>query len=138
MGSWHTSVPYRLWVIGGLVVVVGVSVALGLANPTDQSVIFAILPLLAVYMGGIFVMQARALRRAAAGEEPASGTTEPASVDGPPAGRVELARALAVKAIEPGAQRSARGCSTAAWTGPCTRSATRGPGSRSCSFPSSP
>lgn len=96
MGGWYRSPAYLIWVIGGLVVIVGVTVALGLSNPTDQRVIFAILPMLAVYMGGIFVMQARATRRAAIGESAQEPVPEPASGPGPPAGRAELARALRI------------------------------------------
>jgi hypothetical protein len=79
MGGWCRSPAYLIWVIGGLVVIIGVTVALGLSNPTDQRDIFAILPMLAVYMGGIFVMQARAARRAAIGESAQEPVPEPAS-----------------------------------------------------------
>jgi hypothetical protein len=108
MNSWG-STGYRIWVFGGLVVIVGVSVGLGLANPADQRVIFAILPLLAIYMGGIFVMQGRAARRTATADDAGEAEfEEPVTADEPPTGRAELARALALKPIDPGAQRAAR------------------------------
>ncbi len=113
MSAWG-SPWYRVWVIGGLLVIVGVSIGLGLANPTDQRVIFAILPMLAIYMGGIFVMQARAATRPEAtpmstrAEEPASGAD-------PPKGWNELTRVLAVKPIDPAAERAARRASGGVW-----------------------
>lgn len=123
MGGWYRSPAYLIWVIGGLVVIVGVTVALGLSNPTDKRVIFAILPMLAVYMGGIFVMQARAARRAAIGESAQEPVPEPASGPGPPAGRAELARALAVKAIDPAARQAARRSSAGIWLSQVTYAA---------------
>jgi hypothetical protein len=107
--SWWGSTGYRIWVIGGLVVIVGASVGLGLANPTDQRVIFAILPLLAIYMGGIFVMQGRAARRTARADDSRKGQSgERVSAGEPPTRRAELARALAVEPFDPGAERAAR------------------------------
>jgi hypothetical protein len=114
--NWWGSTGYRIWVVGGLFVIVGVGVGLGLANPADQRVIFAILPLLAIYMGGIFVMQGRAARRSATADVPGEAQSEePVTADEPLTRRAELARALALKPINPGAQRAARKASGGVW-----------------------
>src|SRR5215211_7407226 len=113
MSAWG-SPWYRAWVIGGLVVIVGVTVALGLANPTDQRVIFAILPMLAIYMGGIFVMQARAATNPR-GSPMSTRAEEPAHGADPPKGWNELSRVLAVTPIDPAAERAARKTSGGVW-----------------------
>src|SRR5215218_2566513 len=113
MSAWG-SPWYRAWVIGGLLVIVGVSVGLGLANPTDQRVIFAILPMLAIYMGGIFVMQARAAT-SPRGSPMSTRAEEPAHGADPPKGWNELSRVLAVNPIDPAAERAARKASGGVW-----------------------
>ena len=61
MDAWKSSPIYRLWVIGGLIAIVAFAVIGGLSDPTDQSLIFWLLPMLPVYMGLIF-FSARAAR----------------------------------------------------------------------------
>lgn len=63
MNAWHTSTAYKVWVVGGLVAIVAFAVIRGMANPADQSLIFWLIPMLAVYMGGIFFMQYRQVNR---------------------------------------------------------------------------
>jgi len=104
----YRSLGYKLWVVGGMVVIVGVAVGLGLSNPANQNVIFAILPLLAIYMGGIFVMQGRAARRMSEPDEPAPDVDAEAAKDDPPTRRADLAAALAVKPIDPEKRNAAR------------------------------
>jgi hypothetical protein len=109
--DWHRSVGYRVWVVGGMVVIVGVTLVLGLSNPADQGVIFVLLPMLAVYLGGIFFFQGRAARQDMSdpGRSPMSGRAEePATGADPPKGWNELSRVLAVKPIDEGAQAAAR------------------------------
>ena len=104
----YRSLGYRLWVIGGLAVIVAVGVGLGLSDPTNQNVIFAILPLLAIYMGGIFLMQGRSARRMTRAEEPAPPVDRAAARDEPPTRRADLAAVLAVEPIDAGQRRTAR------------------------------
>jgi membrane protein implicated in regulation of membrane protease activity len=47
---WQMTPAYKLWVFGGLAVIVRMMVALGLANPTGEGLIFVALPMLAVFL----------------------------------------------------------------------------------------
>src|SRR5262245_40583923 len=109
--DWHRSVGYRVWVIGGLAAIVGVTLVLGLNNPSGQWIIFVLLGRLAVYLAGIFTFQGRAARRDMSdqGRSAMSGREdEPAVGENPPKGWNELSRVLAVKPIDEEAQRAAR------------------------------
>lgn len=109
---WRMTPGYKLWVFGGLATIVVVLIALGMANPSGEGLIFVALPMLAVYLGGIFYLQARMVDRTedeltltATGEAGAAAAT--ASASGPPADWQDLMRVLAVKEIDPAAQREA-------------------------------
>ena len=77
MDAWKSSPIYRLWVIGGLIAIVAFAVIGGLSDPTDQSLIFWLIPMLAVYMGLIFFLQYRQVDRAVEADpelnEPSAG-----------------------------------------------------------------
>ena len=77
MDAWKSSPIYRLWVIGGLIAIVAFAVIGGLSDPTDQSLIFWLIPMLAVYMGLIFFLQYRQIDRAVEADpelnEPSAG-----------------------------------------------------------------
>jgi hypothetical protein len=107
---WKMTPGYKLWVFGGLAAIVVVLVAAGLANPTGEGLIFLALPLLAVYLGGIFYLQARMvdateqeLTVAPSGSSPAAA----ASAAGPPADWRDLMRELSVSEIDSAAQLGA-------------------------------
>ncbi len=106
MSAW-SSPGYRIWVIGGLAAIVGVSVALGLQNPNGQWIIFVVLGMLAVYLAGIFAFQGRAARQLARGETPTGETGELARGADPPKGWREMSRVLAVGPIDETARRGA-------------------------------
>ena len=61
--AWKPRPRYLAWVIGGLIAIVAFAIIKGLSDPTDQSVIFYLIPMLAVYMGGILFMQYRQANR---------------------------------------------------------------------------
>jgi peptidoglycan/LPS O-acetylase OafA/YrhL len=63
MNPWRSSPLYLAWVIGGLIAIVAFAILKGLSDPTDQSVIFWLIPMLALYMGGILLMQFRQANR---------------------------------------------------------------------------
>ena len=63
--AWKPRPLYLAWVIGGLIAIVAFAIVKGLSDPTDQSVIFWLIPMLAVYMGGILFMQYRQADRVA-------------------------------------------------------------------------
>jgi uncharacterized membrane protein YfcA len=75
--AWKSSPIYKLWVIGGLIAIVAFAVIGGLSDPTDQSLIFWLIPMLAVYMGVIFFLQYRQVDRAVEADtelnEPSAG-----------------------------------------------------------------
>ena len=56
---WKMTPGYKLWVFGGLATIVVVLIALGMANPSGEGLIFLAIPMLAVYLGGIFYLQTR-------------------------------------------------------------------------------
>jgi hypothetical protein len=85
MNPWRSSPLYLAWVIGGLIAIVAFAIVKGLSNPTDQSVIFWLIPMLAVYMGGILFMQFRQANRVEREHPAAAGS----------AGIVKLSIALA-------------------------------------------
>ena len=58
-GSW----PYRVWVVGGMIGVVAFAIVGSTSDPGNQDFIFTLLPVIAVYVFGIFFLQWRALRR---------------------------------------------------------------------------
>ncbi len=76
MDAWRSSPIYKLWVIGGLIAIVAFTVIGGLSDPTDQSLIFWLIPMLAVYMGVIFFLQYRQADRAV---EADPGLNEPSA-----------------------------------------------------------
>ena len=63
MNAWQSSWLYRVWVVGGLIGVVAFAVVGGMSDPSDQGFILVLIPVIAVWMAGIFVLQWRALRR---------------------------------------------------------------------------
>jgi hypothetical protein len=60
---WHDSLLYRLWVIGGLVGIVAFTVIGGLSDPSNQDFILYLIPVIAVWVAGIFFLQWRAVNR---------------------------------------------------------------------------
>ena len=71
--AWKPRPLYLAWVIGGLIAIVAFTIVKGLSDPTDQSVIFWLIPMLAVYMGGILFMQYRQANRVARDHPEAAG-----------------------------------------------------------------
>ena len=75
--AWRPTPLYLAWVIGGLIAIVAFAIVKGLSDPTDQSVIFWLIPMLAVYMGGILFMQFRQANRVARDHPEAAGPSTP-------------------------------------------------------------
>ena len=77
MNAWQSSWPYRLWVVGGLIGVVAFAVIGGTSDPSNQDFILTLIPVIAVWVAGIFILQWRALQRERrdrpATSEPAAG-----------------------------------------------------------------
>jgi hypothetical protein len=63
MDAWQSSHIYKLWVVGGLIGVVAFAIIGGLSDPSNQDFIFYLIPVIAVWVFGIFLLQWRALRR---------------------------------------------------------------------------
>jgi hypothetical protein len=106
MNAW-SSPAYRIWVIGGLATIVGVSVVLGLNNPNGQWIIFVVLGMLAVFFAGMFAFQGHAARQLSRGEVPTGEDGEPAHGADPPKGWQEMSRTLALGPVDAAAERSA-------------------------------
>jgi hypothetical protein len=106
MNVW-SSPGYRIWVIGGLATIVGVSIVLGLNDPSDQRIIFVVLGMLAVFLAGMFAFQGRAARQLARGEVPDGEAGEPARGADPPKGWRQMSRILAVGPVDPEDERRA-------------------------------
>jgi hypothetical protein len=104
---WQMTPGYKLWVFGGLAVIVGTLVALGMANPSGEGLIFVALPMLAVYLGGIFWLQARMVDRTEDQMTAAAAARVRSSAAGPPADWRDLMRVLAVDEIDSHAQLDA-------------------------------
>lgn len=62
MNTWG-SLPYRVWVIGGLIAVVAFAVIGGLSDPTNQDFILYLIPVIAIWVAGIFILQWRGIQR---------------------------------------------------------------------------
>ena len=75
--AWKPRPLYLAWVIGGLIAIVAFAIVKGLSDPTDQSLIFWLIPMLAVYMGGILLMQYRQANRVARDHPEAAGPSTP-------------------------------------------------------------
>jgi len=75
VNAWQSSWPYRVWVSGGLIGVVAFAVIGGTSDPSNQDFIFTLIPVIAVWVAGIFVLQWRALQR----ERQERPSTEPAA-----------------------------------------------------------
>ena len=69
MSTWGSPL-YRLWVIGGLVGIVAFALIGGLSDPTNQDFILYLIPVIAIWMFGIFALQWQAANRDA-GANPA-------------------------------------------------------------------
>lgn len=61
--AWKPRPLYLAWVIGGMIAIVAFAIVKGLSDPTDKSLIFWLIGMLAVYLGGILVMQYRQANR---------------------------------------------------------------------------
>ncbi|MDP9228917.1 MAG: hypothetical protein M3M99_07640 [Actinomycetota bacterium] len=55
---------YRIWVIGGLIGIVAFALIGGLSDPTNQDFILYLIPVIAVWVAGILILQFRGLQRA--------------------------------------------------------------------------
>jgi hypothetical protein len=107
---WQMTPGYKLWVFGGLAVIVVTMVALGLANPSGQGLIFVAIPMLAVFLAGMFFLQWRMATQVEdemAGASPSASAAPESSSGGPPEDWRELMRVLAVEPPDQGAQREA-------------------------------
>lgn len=76
MNAWQSSWLYKLWVVGGLIGVVAFAVIGGLSDPSNEDFVLVLIPVIAVWVGGIFMLQWHALQRERR-ERP--GTAEPAA-----------------------------------------------------------
>ena len=105
---------YKAWLIIGMMVIVTVMVSLGLAQPSNQNLVFVALALVGVYLAGIFFFQFRMVNRVESGPAAAPAETEPAAAtgDNPPGDWQALLGALAVKPLDPAAQKAAMGGTT--------------------------
>ena len=63
MNAWRSSWLYGVWVVGGLSGVVAFAVVGGTSDPSNQDFIFTLIPVIAVWVAGIFVLQWLALQR---------------------------------------------------------------------------
>lgn len=108
---WRMTPGYKLWVFGGLATIVVVLIALGMANPTGEGLIFVALAMVAVYLAGIFYLQARGLSRTedrlTAAATAGAAEARAGTAGGPPAEWEDLMRALAVREIDADAQLDA-------------------------------
>jgi hypothetical protein len=60
---WQRSWAYKLWVVGGLIAIVAFSVIGGLSDPSNQDFIFYLIPVIAVWVAGIFILQWRGIQK---------------------------------------------------------------------------
>jgi hypothetical protein len=60
---WHDSWLYKLWVVGGLIAVVAFAVIGGTSDPGNQDFVFTLIPVIAVWVFGIFFLQWRGLQK---------------------------------------------------------------------------
>lgn len=107
---WQLTPGYKLWVFGGLVVIVGTLIALGMANPSGEGLIYVSIGLLAPYLAGMFWFQSRmttAYERDMTGAT--SGPSGPGAslAGGPAADWKQLMRELSVNQLDADAQRKA-------------------------------
>jgi hypothetical protein len=63
MYIWQESWAYRIWVVGGLIGIVAFAVIGGLSDPSNQDFVFTLIPVIAVWVAGIFFLQWRAVQR---------------------------------------------------------------------------
>lgn len=107
---WQMSPAYKAWVIGGLIVIVGTLIALGMANPSGEGLIYVSIGLLAPFLAGIFWLQSRMVNRVEQEMTVAtsgSAGPPPAPTGNPPADWKDLMRELSVKDVDAAAQRDA-------------------------------
>jgi hypothetical protein len=62
VNAWD-SWAYRAWIVGGLIGIVAFAIIGSTADPGNQDFIFTLIPVIAVWMAGIFILQWRALRK---------------------------------------------------------------------------
>jgi hypothetical protein len=62
VSTWGSPL-YRFWVIGGLIAIVAFGIVGGLSDPSNQDFILYLIPVIAVYMAGIFILQWRGVNR---------------------------------------------------------------------------
>jgi hypothetical protein len=117
-GGWRMTTGYKAWLIIGMMVIVTVMVSLGLAQPSNQNLVFVALILVGIYLAGIFYFQFRTVDRieagpagASVGEDAARGEAAAAG-DHPPGDWQAMMRALAVKPMDAASQRAATGATT--------------------------
>jgi hypothetical protein len=101
---------YKASLIGGFAVIVGTLVALGMANPTGEGLIFPAIGMVAVFLAGIFWFQWRMKNTAELEMAPAPGPDSAGAADGsgPPADYRTLMAQLPVVEVDAAAQRRAR------------------------------
>jgi hypothetical protein len=110
------SPAYKVWLVCGMGTIVAVMVALGLNDPGNQDLVFVALLLVGIYLAGIFFFQFRGLNRIQtdAGAPAPAAPDETVSSGNPPAEWQALMRELAVKPLDPEAQRAATAGTTGA------------------------
>jgi hypothetical protein len=70
MSAWSSPI-YKLWVVGGLIGIVAFAVIGGMSDPSNQDFVLYLIPVIAVWVGGIFALQWRANRRDERSSSPA-------------------------------------------------------------------
>jgi hypothetical protein len=61
VNAWD-SWAYRVWIVGGLIGVVVFAIVGATADPGNQDFVFTLIPVIAIWVAGIFILQWRALR----------------------------------------------------------------------------
>jgi hypothetical protein len=113
-GRWQMTTGYKAWLIIGMMVIVTVMVSLGLAQPSNQNLVFVALILVGIYLAGIFYFQFRTVDRVEAGTIGASTGGGEVAATGvhPPTDWEAMMRALAVKPLDAASLKGASGATT--------------------------
>ena len=110
MSAWQMSPAYKVWLVCGMGTIVAVMVALGLNDPGNQDLVFVALGMVGIYLAGIFFFQFRGWPRPDRGRRARRLPAHAEAASRRATRRAEwqsLMRELAVKPLDPAAQRAA-------------------------------